>query len=408
MKIVHLCLSSPYNDGWGYQENILAKYHARLNNEVTLIATTLKNRTDGDGYEEVAPDEYYFDSVKIVRIPFKFKLVRKVVDRKARFMRIYEGLQNVLVRERPDLIFVHDFQFLDLIKVVEYAKNANVPVLADTHASFYNSGRNLLSKYLLHKLIWRSIVERCLPYIRKIFAVDLGCKLFAMRMYGIPDEKIEILPLGFDPEYVDFARESEISKEVRNALELPDDAFVLIVGGKINRAKNVHLLTRVFRRFEFSNLRLIIFGDISKDVEKLLCEDIKQDKRIKYLGWLDSKEVYKYFLASNVAVFPGSVSVLWPQAVGCGLPLVCKYWPGLVEHLDLGGNVVFLKGETDEELERQLNDVIRSLLREPDVYMRMKHVARKLGPKVFSYERIAEKSISILDCDEGREVSQRS
>ena len=28
MKIVHLCLNSPFTEGWGYRENLLAKYHA--------------------------------------------------------------------------------------------------------------------------------------------------------------------------------------------------------------------------------------------------------------------------------------------------------------------------------------------------------------------------------------------
>ena len=396
MKILHLCLSSPYNDGWGYQENILTKYHAKLGNEVVLVATTLRNRTDGDGYEELDPREYYSDSVKIIRLPFRFQLIRKVMDRKASLLRTYKGLYSVLEREKPDLIFVHGFQFLDLVKVVKYAKKSGVLVVADTHASFYNSGTNLFSKYFLHKLIWRFIVRKCLPHIKRIFAVDLGCKLFAMQMYGIPEEKIDILPLGFDPDYVDIANQAQISKRVRSRLGFRESDFVLITGGKMNREKNVHVLIRAFRSVESSDLRLIIFGDMVEDVKRAVCKHIDEDERIKYIGWIDSKEIYEYFLASDVAVFPGSVSVLWPQAVGCGLPLVCKYWPGLVEHLDLGGNVVFLKGSTDEELEKELTEVIQSLLSRSDMYAQMRNISSVLGPKVFSYEDIAKRSILLV------------
>ena len=29
MRIVHLCLEAPYTDLWGYQENLLGKYHRK-------------------------------------------------------------------------------------------------------------------------------------------------------------------------------------------------------------------------------------------------------------------------------------------------------------------------------------------------------------------------------------------
>jgi glycosyltransferase involved in cell wall biosynthesis len=58
-------------------------------------------------------------------------------------------------------------------------------------------------------------------------------------------------------------------------------------------------------------------------------------RNIIYVGWVKPGEIYQYYMASDVAVYPGGQSVLWQQAIACGLPLICKYWYGC-EYLDLG------------------------------------------------------------------------
>ena len=39
MNIVHIAANSPYNDCWGYQDNILPKYHKKMGHNVTIITT---------------------------------------------------------------------------------------------------------------------------------------------------------------------------------------------------------------------------------------------------------------------------------------------------------------------------------------------------------------------------------
>ena len=39
MRICHLCLHGPYNEGWNYQENILPKYHSLGGHDVFQIVT---------------------------------------------------------------------------------------------------------------------------------------------------------------------------------------------------------------------------------------------------------------------------------------------------------------------------------------------------------------------------------
>ena len=50
MKIVNICLAGSYNYGWGYQDNLIAKYQQKLNNDVTIITSRFINEKNGEGY----------------------------------------------------------------------------------------------------------------------------------------------------------------------------------------------------------------------------------------------------------------------------------------------------------------------------------------------------------------------
>ena len=39
MRILHICVTGPYTDGFNYQENMLTKYQAKAGHEVHLIAS---------------------------------------------------------------------------------------------------------------------------------------------------------------------------------------------------------------------------------------------------------------------------------------------------------------------------------------------------------------------------------
>ena len=69
--------------------------------------------------------------------------------------------------------------------------------------------------------------------------------------------------------------------------------------------------------------------------------------------------------------------------------MLVKDWPG-THHVDLGGNVAFLKNDCVEEIQEKIEE----LLDNPDEYKKMKKVAMEKGMKVFSYRNIAERALS--------------
>ena len=45
----------------------------------------------------------------------------------------------------------------------------------DSHADFYTSGTNFISRKILHGILYKYCINKALPYIEKILYVSTGC-----------------------------------------------------------------------------------------------------------------------------------------------------------------------------------------------------------------------------------------
>lgn len=387
MKIVHLALSCFYIEGFGYQENLIPKYNKLDGHEVAIIASRQSFNTENGepNYTDVG-NYINSDGIKIKRIDYKKGLLRKLYIR----LRIYGKTYNAIEEEKPDLIFMHGIQFWDMKEVIRYIKNnPECKLIADNHATYENSATNWLSKNLLHKVIWKNIIQDSLQYIDKIYCITPSTKKLAIEYYKIPEQKTEFLYLGADIIESDIQNSTETRNTVRKELKIPDDATVIISGGKLTAEKKVILLLDAVYQIKNDTLKVILFGSIGDDIRQDLNQKIERDKRIIYLGWINSTEVYKYFFASDIAIFLGTQSALWQQAIGSGLPTIFNS-PEDISYLDMGGNTIFLKNANINQVKNE----ILQLIDIPQKLYKMKDIALKYGYNTFSYQQIAKRAIS--------------
>ena len=95
---------------------------------------------------------------------------------------------------------VHDLCFASIVDVVKYVKtHSNVKFYADTHTAEYNSGKNWISLNILHRVIYKSMIQKAIPYIDKYFYLSAGERDFSVKNYGFPVDKMEFYPLGGFP-----------------------------------------------------------------------------------------------------------------------------------------------------------------------------------------------------------------
>ena len=386
MKIVHLCLGNFYVDNHTYQENLLPKAHKQLGYDVEIIAGTL-------GYDEksshinstkigIYTNEY---DIQVTRLPYRWNC--KV----GKMLRFYKGIIESLEKSRPDVIFMHNCQFMDIGKIVSYLKrHSNVKVFVDNHADLNNSATNWISRNILHRYIWKYCAQKIEPYTSKFYGVLPGRVQFLIDVYKLSPKKCELLVMGGDDDLIEKVTADKNRLINRNKYGIAENDFLIVTGGKINWARPETLnLMEAISKLDISNVKLIVFGNVAEELKDTFNELCKSSN-INYVGWLKSEDVHQLMAISELVVFPGLHSVLWEQACALGIPCIFRDLEG-VHHVDLKGNAIFLKDVSTDSLIKEIKELVFSETK----YKKMKQVAQLQGRTNFSYLDIAKRSLNL-------------
>lgn len=391
MKIVHISLMGPYTDNWSYQDNIIPRVHFRMGHTVIVVAPCLRHEAGG-AIVHAQPGKYTLDDgVQVIRLPLKKTgLVGKI----NKLMLPYK-LYPLLCQLEPDLIMLHGLgageSNRDIAKYLK--KHPSCVLVGDNHlyATLANRGPLKLKSKLIARY-YQMTRELLYPYYKKIFGITPACVEYAVHEFGLPAQKVELLPLGFDPVLCNWEQRKQVRWDFRKTHGIREDELVIIHGGKIISRRKTPETIQAVQMLQNPNVKLVIFGGISEEMKSAVEPQLeKYNDSIIYLGNVSPSVYYDAYLASDLALFPGGQSVLWQEAIGCGVPIAVGY-DDYLDYLNQGGNAVFLNDITAEGIYA----VVKKSLEEQTLAA-MKAAAETTAREFFSYERIAR---LVTDCVE--------
>ena len=385
-RIVHIAPIAPYNIGWGYQENLLPKYQKELGYEVTLIITNTQNETNGMISETEEVDYIMEDGVRLIR-----KRIKHYGNRLIDFM--FSNLQvfPFLIEIRPDLVFFHGLVSISILDVIKYKKkyNPQCVIVQDNHHD-PNIGRktdSLLGKIM--RAFYVCLNHYSQKYVSKVYGVTPWREQYAKDYFRIDSAKTDVLIMGADDQKVDLEHRQSIRNLLRTKLGIENNEFLVCSGGKIDAAKNIHLLIKACK--DIQDVKLLVFGKVSDEFKEEFEECAKDCNNLINVGWIPGDQVYSYFFASDLVVFPGQHSVLWEQACASKVPCVFKHYEGM-EHVNNGGNSILLDSISVESLCATIES-----LKFTDLYTKIKRVAESDKTDIYMYSNIAKKSVEMIE-----------
>ena len=384
MKIVHLCLSAFYVENMGYQENILPRMHKQQGHEVTIISTQYRFDNKQGAYYIKPGVINNEDDIPVIILRYK-----KFIGKLAKYLHLVEGLYCELDRLSPDIIFCHGLSFYSIYDLKRYCKNHKTKLFCDCHADYYNTPTTGLKYKITNGLFWPSVVKSIIPYVEKAWGTTPARCEYLKNIYKFPESKVDLLVMGGDENVIPYEKRDALRAEICERLSIPNDTFIICSGGKINREKNIIELIKAFSLLENEDIQLLLFGSLTKDVEAEFYELLSKNDKISYLGWTDQKTINEILVLSDLAIFPGTHSVLWEQAIACGTPSIYRRRQ-FMTHVDVGGNCLFIE---DGE-EGTIAQALYQILKDKTLYNRMKLITRTKGIETFSYGNIARRAIN--------------
>jgi len=376
MKISHICLSNFYIDNFSYQENLLSRQNKLDGNDVQIIAST-ETYGANQKLDYVSSGKYINeDGVPVIRLDYKKFLPHFIMKK----LRIHNGVFGLLQEFQPDVIVFHGLCGWELLTVVDYKKkNPKVKIYADSHEDANNSARNLISRVILHRIYYRSIVRRALPYIDKILFISMETKEFIKKTYGIPESAMEFFPLGG----IVYDDENYMKKrsKIRENLGLTDNDIMIIQAGKMGKKKKVIESIQAFQEYERNGLQLFLIGSFDEEIEDDVRALLQKSSNIFYAGWKESSELMDYLCAADVYLQPGSQSAIMQNALCLRCPVILDDVPSHQPFVHGNGWVI-----NDV---RSISDVLNDILRNPAQLEYMSTQSLAIARKMLDYKKLA-------------------
>lgn len=382
MKIVHLCLCSPFYEGYAYQDNLLPKYQKKAGHDVTIITSPYGKFVGKSGNEDVGSGTSVLkDGTKLVRL--KALLPQKV----NMHIYAYSGLYKNLLQEKPDLLFVHGVESINYVRLSHYKKtHPNVKIVFDNHTDEINSLHHWSTRLYSKIVIKNIIVRKLIPIAEWFYGTTPVRSDFMIVHYAIPKEKVKLLPMGADDDEMHIDQKESIRNEVREKYGISSDDFFIVTGGKIDPLKNIHILAEAVAKSKYDHIKILIFGSIQEELKEVF--NRLESKRVICIGWQPSNDVYRYFYAADLVVFPGLHSVMWEQAVASKVPCAFSKIKGF-EHVDIGGNCVLMEGKDVAYYQ----SLIEKLYLDKTKQARIKDASQSEECEKFLYSKIAQSVI---------------
>ena len=228
--------------------------------------------------------------------------------------------------------------------------------------------------FTFKRRLWHTLIgpQKISQQADKIVAISENTKNDIIKIYGVPEAKIQVLHNGINEMY--FQKISEEDKaRVKEKYNLPAEYIFSL--SNLEPRKNIESLILAFEKINNQNIQLVIAGSQAWKYNKIykIWQNSPVKNRIKFLGYVDAVDKPALYSLAKLFVYPSIYEGfgLPPiESMACGTPVISSFTSSLVESVGSAGLLIdpnnyndltktIDKFLADEELKKEL--IVRGL-----------------------------------------------
>lgn len=268
------------------------------------------------------------DEVFINKYPHTIKSYVDLIGREFYSFKVYKAMDKIIKMEKPDICYLLVYKRALSPSVIDACKKNGLPII--NRISDYNTvcgagGLYKDGKYcdlclennincLKHNCIKGNRIYSLMRFLsiklhsflkfqNKIddYICTNGYMADIMKKYGYEQEKLHVIPT--------FFKESEKIRSLIKSNDIENDFVNFLFIGNIDETKGIYDLLNALEELNKvrSNFHVYIVGGIHYEENEKVKHIIKNgelDKKITFVPFIKSIEIFNYYIKSNVTVLP--------------------------------------------------------------------------------------------------------
>lgn len=228
--------------------------------------------------------------------------------------------------------------------------------------------------------------KRMLDRAETIIAVSESTRRDIISLYGIPAERVVVIPLGVDQSRLEKKDPLEIDR-VQKKYKLPTKFFLYL--GTVEQRKNVRGLLKAWKRLEQTkqdSYELVIAGRITDSKLK------RSSSSVTFLGYVPDGDKPALYQSASVFVYPSyfeGFGIPVAEAMASGLPVITSHATSLPS---VAKNAALL---IDPYSTEDLATAMGSLMSDEELRIHLGTEAKRAS-KEFTWDATAAKTLSLL------------
>jgi glycosyltransferase involved in cell wall biosynthesis len=243
------------------------------------------------------------------------------------------GILQEIRRSEPDVIIGDGFSQWTLPALV-YRVAKNVPLVVCYERTMHTERNAQWYRKLFRRMV--------IPLIGA-FCVNGRLSREYVESFGVSGNLITTGNMAADVNILSDkhrAYDDSVASDLREKIGISLGAIIYLSVSKLIKLKGIYELLQGWKEFRLGDekqVHLLVVGEGPE--RKILEKNCKENGlcNVTFIGTVDYDEMYKYYGMSDVFVIPtleDNWSLVVPEAMSCGLPILCsKYngcWPELV------------------------------------------------------------------------------
>lgn len=272
---------------------------------------------------------------------FYYKYKRNLANIFSAIKQIHEVIEKV----NPDIIHVHSTWAGLFVRLPYLIKRKKCKIIYTAHGWSFIMDISKKKKFLY------ATIERTLSMVtNKIINISNFEEKEALN-YGLDKKKMIVIYNGVkDKNY-----------NIEYNLDESNNKIKLLFVGRLDKTKGIDILLNIYNKYKFKNLHLYIIGEsVLDNIE------IKSNDNTTYFGWIDNKDIDKYYKMCDVVIMPsrwdgfGLVAV---EAMRNSKPVIVSNRGALPELIKNGLNGYIFDLDDENSLRNILLNLDKSFLK---------------------------------------------